>query len=220
MKITLIPIVEIRNFHEDMECPFKGSSSDWDEYYAACHQKAGFKDALKPFLSGQSFYELSNISDDNLKKMLMGKLQYVHDIEEPHRDEMNDIHFNGGYVLQIDGENICFPQCCCDLSDIGSWEGLLEGNTSFYHGHPSPKVHIDQNKITLDFVNHSYGSEGFALHGKLDLVQFSKKGLKRALEVVKKKLAIFEERVIQVSIKHQLNIQRIDNQLVYVFKKI
>jgi hypothetical protein len=219
MKITLIPIIEISNVHEDIECPFKGSPSEWDAYYAACHQKAGFKDTLKPFISGHSFYELSGISDNNLKKLLIDKIQYFNDIEVEDRDEINNIWFDGGYVLQIDGENIYFPQCCCDLSEIGSWEGLLEGNTSFYHGHPSPKVHIDENKISFDFVNHDYEGEGFELHGKLHAVEFSKKDLKEAIEIAKKQLTLFEHRVEQLSIKHQLNIQLIDNQLVYVFKK-
>jgi hypothetical protein len=217
MTIQLIPVIEITNYGQDIPLPNKSPCWDypdlWNDFHEKCHKKVGFKDVLKPYAQGNSFYELSEISEGNLTKLVL-------DATEEMRNNQYDsdfvISFNGGCVLKIDDEDLYFPQCCCDLSDIQAWEQLIiDEPSSFYHGHPSPSVLKQKDTIVFDFVNHSFATEVFSPLIKVNSLEISKNELKQAVEEAKIKLNVFAERVKKVNKAEQLNIEDIDKLLVY-----
>jgi hypothetical protein len=142
MMIELIPVIELGYNNQDVKVPEKYPFWDypeiWDAYHEECYQKAGFKDKFTPYLKGSSFYQLSDITDTNLTKLTVdhtqamrdGKYEISHDISA----------FFGGYVLQVNGKDKFFPQCCGELSDIIYWDRISNRQSSYYEGHPAPQI--------------------------------------------------------------------------------
>jgi hypothetical protein len=216
MKVELIPVIEIGYNNHGVPIPEKYPYWEypelWDKYNSDSYNKAGFKDKLNPYLAGSSFYRLSEITDNNLKKLVIDHTQELRNGK--YRREQASAFF-GGYVLRIDGQDKYFPQCCGDLADISYWENLTKGKEiGFYAGHPEPQVKIQNDKITFDFTVGEFG-ERFVPTPKDNFVHFDIPSLKAAIQTVKEELKIFEQRLEKINQDEKLNIDNIGELLIW-----
>lgn len=215
MDVRLIPIIEISSYCDEIQTPdgpYWKYPDTWESYYSDCNKLVGYTEPLKAYYPGLPFYLLTEISDKNLANLIQ---------RHTFQDNQNEIDreqicpFFGGYVLSIDGEDCFFPQCCGDLSDIYYYEGLLKGETStFYQGHPAPKVNKTGNQLIFDFSVGEH-DESFIPLPPRDKVSIQKDELKRAIEKAKQELVLFSQRLNWINEKEQLNFKNIDNLLVW-----
>lgn len=215
MKIELIPVIEIGYNNQDVPIPVKYPywkfPELWNKYNYENHKKAGFKDKFMPYLAGSSFYRLSEITDDNLSKLVIDHTQEMR--EGKYQREQASPLF-GGYVLRIDGEDKYFPQCCGDLSDINYWEKLANRKDGFYAGHPQPQVKINANNIILDFSVGEF-DEHFVPTPKDTIASLDIFFLKNAIDVAKQELKIFALRLEKINRDNNLTIDKISNLLIW-----
>ena len=216
MTIELIPVIEIGYNNQDIPTPDKYPYWEypelWDKFNSDSYKKAGFIEELKPYLAGSSFYRLSEIKDNNLRKLVIDHTQEMRDGKYG-REQASA--FFGGYVLRIDREDKYFPQCCGDLADIHYWENLAKGKESgFYAGHPEPQVKIQGNKVTFDFTVGEF-DEHFVPTPKENLVHFDIPSLITAIQTVKEELEIFEKRIEKINQDEKLNIDNIGELLIW-----
>lgn len=215
MTVELIPVIEIGYNNQDIPTPDKYPywvyPDLWDKYNSDCHKKAGFKDKLKPYLAGSSFYRLSEITNPNLTKLVIDHTQELRD-GKYEREQASALF--GGYVIRIDGQDKYFPQCCGDLSDIHYWEKLANRKDGFYAGHPQPQVKIDTDKIVLDFSVNEF-DEHFVPIPKDVFVSLDILSLKTAIDIAKQKLLTFEIRLENINKENNLNIEKICELLIW-----
>ena len=215
MIIELIPVIEIGYNNQGIPVPDQYPYWDfpelWDKYNFDSYKKAGFKDELKPYLAGSSFYTLAEITDDNLTKLVIDHTQEM--LDGKYQREQTSPLF-GGYVLRIDGEDTYFPQCCGDLSDIHYWEKLANGENGFYAGHPQPQVKIEANTIILDFLVEAL-DEDFIPIPKDSMVSLDILALKKAIVQTKQELKTFELRLEKINRDNHLNIDEIGELLIW-----
>jgi len=216
MTVELIPVIEIGYNNQDIPTPDKYPYWDypelWDKYNSDSYKKAGFKDEIKPYLPGSSFYRLSEITDYNLTKIVIDHTQELRDGKYG-REQASA--FFGGYVLRIDGQDKYFPQCCGDLADIKYWENLASGkDQGFYAGHPEPQVKIQGDKITFDLTV-GESDEHFAPTPSENLVHFDIPSLKKAIETAKTELDKCEQRLEKINQDEKLNIDNIGGLLIW-----
>lgn len=215
MIIELIPVIEIGYSNQGIPVPDQYPYWDfpelWDKYNFDSYKKAGFKDELKPYLAGSSFYILAEITDDNLTKLVIDHTQEMLD-GKYQREQASPLF--GGYVLRIDGEDIYFPQCCGDLSDIHYWEKLANGENGFYAGHPQPQVKMEANTIMLDFSVEAL-DEDFIPTPKDSMVSLDILALKKAIVQAKQELKTFELRLEKINRDNHLNIDEIGELLIW-----
>jgi hypothetical protein len=118
---------------------------------------------------------------------------------------------DGGLILNIDGQDVLFPQCCADLGDIDSWINILEGENVayFYQGHPAPIVSIENDIVKFDLTNEPFNqpTQGVILVKKhqLDLA------IRNAVE----ELELFSRQLIKLNKDHNLNINDIEKVFIY-----
>lgn len=216
MKVELIPVIEVGYHNQDITAPDKYPYWDypelWDKFNSDCYKKAGFKDEFTPYLAGSSFYKLTEITDNNLAKIVIDHTQQLRD-GKYEREQASA--FFGGYVLRIDGQDKYFPQCCGDLADLKYWENIANGEEKgFYAGHPEPQVKILGNKVTFDFTVDEF-DEHFAPTPKDNIVQFDTTSLSKAIEIVKIQLKLFEQRLKKINEDEKLNIDNIGGLLIW-----
>lgn len=215
MIIELIPVIEIGYNNQGIPVPDQYPYWDfpelWNKYNFDSYKKAGFKDELKPYLAGSSFYILAEITDDNLTKLVIDHTQEMLD-GKYQREQASPLF--GGYLLRIDGEDIYFPQCCGDLSDIYYWEKLANGENGFYAGHPQPQVKIEANTIMLDFSVEAL-EEDFIPTPKDSMVSLDILALKKAIVQAKQELKTFELRLEKINRDNYLNIDEIGELLIW-----
>lgn len=216
MTVELIPVLEIGYNNQDIPVPDKypywENTDVWNKYYQDSYSKAGFKDTFTPYLSGSSFYRLTDITDDNLIKLTK---DHTEDLRNGKYSRAQASAFFGGYVLRIDGQDKFFPQCCGDLSDIVYWEQIANGNeNAYYEGHPEPTVKIKGNTITFDFSVDEH-DEPFQPIPPDTILQVDRNSLRKAVEHVKEELLNFAERLKKINKDEQLNIIDIDKLLVW-----
>ncbi|QQU04790.1 hypothetical protein [Myroides odoratus] len=215
MIIELIPVIEIGYNNQGIPVPDQYPYWDfpelWDKYNFDSYKKAGFKDELKPYSAGSSFYILAEITDDNLTKLVIDHTQEMLD-GKYQREQASPLF--GGYVLRIDGEDIYFPQYCGDLSDIHYWEKLANGENGFYAGHPQPQVKIEANTIMLDFSVEAL-EEDFIPTPKGSMVSLDILALKKAIVQTKQELKTFELRLEKINRDNHLNIDEIGELLIW-----
>ncbi|MPR34933.1 hypothetical protein [Salmonirosea aquatica] len=216
MIVELIPVIEIGYNNQDVPTPEKFPYWEypelWDKYKSDSYNKAGFIDDLKPYLKGSSFYRLSEVTDNNLKKLISDHTQELRD-GKYEREQASALF--GGYVLRIDGQDKYFPQCCGDLADLQYWENLGNGKEKgFYAGHPEPEVKIQGDKITFDFTVGEF-DEHFAPTPSENVVQFDIASLRKAIEIVKTELDKFEQRLEKINQDEKLNIDNIGRLLIW-----
>jgi len=216
MTIELIPVIETIYCNQDVPTPDRFPYWEYpalyDKYNSDVFKSAGFKDEMKPYLPGSVFLRLSDITDNNLKKIVFDHTQ---DLRDGKYGREQASAFFGGYVLRIDGQDKYFPQCCGDLADIQYWKNLANGiEKGFYAGHPEPQVKIQGDIITFDFeVGES--DEHFAPTPGENTVCFDILSLKNAIEIVKTELATFEERLEKINQDENLNIDNIGGLLIW-----
>ncbi|WP_435525879.1 hypothetical protein [Chryseobacterium indoltheticum] len=218
MIIELIPVIEITNYDNDIPLPSNGPyweySDDWENYRIQTNLEAGYSKDLRSYSKGSSLYQINDISDADLLKLIQKEIDAqqsddnlgIEDLVSP---------FYGGYILKIDGTNKYFPQCCSDLGDIEEWNDLLdEEENNFYMGHPSPRIKKDQNTITFDFLN-SEIQENYSPPILVDYLIVDKEKLATAIQEAKKELDIFAKKLIKINESENLNIPNIEKILVY-----
>jgi len=216
MIIELIPVIEIGYNNQGVTAPEKYPYWDnfeiWDSYHEECFQKAVFKDKFIPYLKGSSFYKLSDITDANLTKLTTDYTQEMRDGK--YKRPQDTCTFFGGYVLQVDGHDRFFPQCCGELSDIIYWHRLSEGHSSYYEGHPAPQIKFEGNNIIFDFSSEET-DEQFQPKLIENILSIDRFELKRAVEKVKIALQTFEQRLIKINEVEKLNIDNIGGLLIW-----
>lgn len=216
MTIELIPVIEIVYSNQGVTAPEKqpywDNSDIWDKYHEECYQKAGFKDKLTPYLKGSSFYKLDDITDNNLTKLTIDHTQEMRDgkYERP----QDTYSFWGGYVLQVNGQDKYFPQCCGELSDINYWENISNGKNSYHEEHPTPQLKFENSRIVFDFSTDEF-DEPFQPTPTEIILSIDRLQLKRAVEKAKTELQIFEQRLNKINENEKLNIDNIGGLLIW-----
>jgi hypothetical protein len=209
MTLDLIPIIELRYHNQGIALPdtyaYWDNPEMWDKYHEESYKKAGFKDKLKPYLRGSSFYRLTDITDDNLKKLT---IDHTHELKE------QSCSFSGGYVLRVDNQDRLFPQCCGLLADINFWIKISNGQNSCYEGHPAPQIAFNGNSITFDLTTNE-SDEIFKPPPPILLFKVDITELKKAVAKAKQELVSFAERLEQINSSENLNITNIDDVLIW-----
>lgn len=214
--IELVPVIELGYSNEGIRTPLKGpfweNPEEWDNFYSACYATAGFTDVFPVYLPGSSFCRLTDITDDNLVKLVKDHTKAMRHGEY---DREQACPFFGGCVLRIDGHNKYFPQCCGDLSDIQYWQKLLMGREEpFYEGHPAPMVTVTEDKVIFDFNTNEF-EEDFVPPVKDKEIVLDKIDLRNAVDTVIVQLRDFAQKLIAININERLGIRDIDNLLVW-----
>jgi hypothetical protein len=204
MNIELIPVIELNYYNEKVKTP-NGSylefAKEWDNSHKESFLLAGFKEEFKPYESGMSFYKLNEISDINLIKIIT---DYFEEFESGVSITDDDIQpLDGGYVLMVNGNNEIFPQCCGNLGDIESWEGIIDPeNDYFWNGHPTPIVKQKSDNIILDLSEMNQNE-----------VLINREKLKTALIKTQKELRSFAERINRI--ENDYGISKLGEKLIY-----
>jgi len=152
MKCNLIPVVEIGYCNQGVPTPALfppwEHPDEWVPYYAKCYSTAGFPDPFHPVRPGLPLYRLSEITMENLDKLIRDHLEpfFTGEIQ---REDI--VPLFGGYVLIVDDEPLLYPQCCGDLADLGFWRALAAGREDVaWEGHPCPEVTQLPTAVTLN----------------------------------------------------------------------
>ncbi|RYZ36398.1 MAG: hypothetical protein EOP49_32625, partial [Sphingobacteriales bacterium] len=153
MKIRLVPVVEIYGDNAGLVAPAEHPAwahpGPLDAYHEQRLRNAGYEPGLKPWLGGTSFYDLAEIAEPNLERLVLVHTKGLRTGEYT-LDQCCGL--SGGFVLQVDGIDKFFPQCCGELSDIIYWERLSEGVESYCEGHPAPYVFVQGDQVKMDFT--------------------------------------------------------------------
>lgn len=215
MIVELIPVIEIgynnQNVPKPDKYPYWKFPELWDKYNNESYKKAGFIDDLKPYLAGSSFYRISEITDNNLKKLVTDHTQELRD-RKYEREQASA--FFGGYVLRIDGQDNYFPQCCGDLADIEYWKRLSNEQIPYYEGHPAPLIKFEDSNIVFDFSVDEF-DEPFQPTPPESILSIDRLELKKAVEKVKTELKTFEQRLEKINEDEKLNIDNIAGLLIW-----
>lgn len=215
MTIELIPVIEIGYSNQGVTAPEKYSywnnSEIWDAYNDECYKRAGFLDKFIPYLKGSSFYKLTDISDANLTKLTTDRTQEMRDGTY---DREQACSFFGGYVLQVDGQDKYFPQCCGGLSDINYWERLSNKQNSYYAGHPEPAITFDNDNIIFDFSVGKF-DEHFQPTLTDATLSIDRLQLRNAVDNAKEQLSTFQKRLEKINETEKLQIQNIGSLLIW-----
>lgn len=213
--MKLIPVIEVGYNNQEVSKPFKypywSNSEVWDTYHDECFKKAGFTDKFIPYLKGCSFYKLKDISENNLTKLI---IDHTHQMREGKCSRDNVFSFFGGYVLQVDGQDKYFPQCCGGLSDISYWEELSNGRSSYYEGHPSPVIKFENNKIVFHFAA-DYFEEVFEPPPIDTILTIDRLELQIAVKETKQQLYLFQKQLEYINEKEKLYIENIGELLIW-----
>lgn len=158
--LKLIPVIEIfpHSYTKvEIEFPSKSLEEDpesWNEYWKNC-QKGTPLELLKP-LGNSWFVPLNDIIELNngnnykvIKRIVEVNFRSIgKDLQLDHISSLE-----GGYVLQHNDDNIIFPGCCGDLSNIYDWERCLELEGSEWNeiwiGHPTISVKVENDNLLL-----------------------------------------------------------------------
>jgi len=213
--MKLIPVIEIGYVNQGVETPDHGPyweyPNEWDNFNNESYKKAGFKDSLKPFDPGGSLYEIELISDDNLKKIVV---DHTEELRKGEYDREQASPLFGGYVLEINGERLFYPQCCGDLGDIQFWRNISNGKESFYEGHPAPIVKFENDEILFDLTVQEFDEE-FTPFPKKRKFRLHRDDLKKAINEAELTLEKFANRIQAINESENLNLERIEDLLVW-----
>jgi hypothetical protein len=215
MVVALLPVIEIGYNNHGVEVPttypYWENTSLWDAYHAACYAAAGFKDEFIPYLPGSSLYRLPTITDGNLAKLARDQTAELR-AGTWTREEV--CAFFGGYVLRLDNEDVFFPQCCGQLSDIIYWERLAAGVASYYEGHPAPGLSFVHDMVQLDFLESEF-DDAFQPPPPVRSVQISRPALQLAIKQANLELQQFAQRLRELSKAEALGVPDIDKLLIW-----
>lgn len=215
MKIELLPVIEIGYNNQGIEIPKKNpywqNQDIWCKYRKKSFKKAGFKDELKPYFKGYPFFEPKDITDRNLTKIVFDHTEGLRN-EEYKREQACCLF--GGFVLRIDRKDQFFPQCCGNLGDIKYWEKISKGIDFYYEGHPAPCLKFKSNKVTFDFSIEEY-EERFEPPPPNIKLSIDINELRIAVKNAKCELKKLTERVIKINQKMNLQIDKIEDLLIW-----
>lgn len=148
--IALIPVIELEPFsYSDNYYKLPNNSvlenpEEWEIYNQKRYCDSGLTD-ITPIEKGSWLFEIDKLNDENLKivlsKIFEERLSEDLTLKEMLED-MSDFAplISGGYVLNIEGENVVLPGCCCDLETIHDWYidfDLDNSENSIWVGHDS-----------------------------------------------------------------------------------
>ncbi len=211
----LIPVLEINYNDESIpwpdQYPYWQHPDIWESYRKSCYQYAGFKDELIPYLKGSPFFKVSDLSDANLTKLV---LDHTDDFRLGKFDRDQSSPLFGGFVLQVDGQDQFFPQCCGDLSDYRYWERLSMGLPSYYEGHPAPQISFEKDGICFDFSVYDL-SESFQPPPFATFLTIKQSALHQAVAKAKVELQALEVRLNRINDQQSLNIENIGGLLIW-----
>ncbi|XZF16045.1 hypothetical protein ACTHGU_07895 [Chitinophagaceae bacterium MMS25-I14] len=215
--IKLVPVIEIAHYGGEIpspEGPYWKHPTDWDRFHIESLQQAGYPDIMTAYLTGSSFYRPNNITDSNLVKLVRDKTA---DMRQENYDTDLVSSFRGGYILQVDGLDVLYPQCCCDLNSIYDWKELANGKEEgFYNGHPTPLTTLQNGIITFNLPATAYYGERFVPDHPQPLISISKSDLISAVDtVVDTELKVFAARLIKINTEEKLGIDNIDRLLIW-----
>ena len=120
----------------------------------------------------------------------------------------------GGYILQVNNENLFYPQCCGDLGDIQFWRNISTGKNSYYEGHPQPVISFADNFVKFNLNIREHDEEFTPIPMKRNF-EIDMNELKQAITETEKKLKVFAEKLITINTVEHLNIYRIDDLLIW-----
>lgn len=213
--MKLIPVIEIGYTNQGVEAPEYGPywkyPKKWDDFNNASYKKAGFKDSFKPLDPGASLYEIGLISDDNLKKIVV---DHTEELRKGEYDREQASPLFGGYVLEMNGERLFYPQCCGDLGDIQFWRNISNGKESYYEGHPAPQVKFENEEILFDLTVQEFDEE-FTPIPKRRKFRLKKNDLKKAIKETELALEKFASRIKTINLSQNLNLDRVEDLLVW-----
>lgn len=202
MDVVMIPVIEITYYNDHVALPqgnYRNNPREWELYKRECKKRAGFTDIITAFPAGSDFYRVRDLPDSTVKKLVLDLLA-ENEGEQPIEDRL--LPFDGGFVLQINGEARIMPECCCDLLSVHEWDNLVNGKVGFWIGHPEPEVSVAGDTIT--FI--TYLSETPVVVSRLDL--------KNALEQARIELQAFAQRLVALEQAEGWGINNIDKLLV------
>lgn len=210
MDIKLIPVMELFRTLDKVELPEKGPyweyADDWDKYNRQCLKKNGFSEIVS-YTKGSNLYELSKINGNDLL------LQIKYRTEDWSLDEI--CPFDGGYILNVNGEDLLYPQCCSDLGDIESWMLLANGDSQgFWQGHPWPIIDVKNNKIVFDLSVEEF-DEHFVPIPLKEKFEIERASLKRAVDSLAKELDRFAVKLNEINYKEKLGFENLAKILIW-----
>ena len=209
MNIKLIPVIELFRTSDKIVMPENGPywkyADDWDLYNRQSLNENGFSE-IASYTKGSNLYELSKISDNDLLR------QIKYRIEDWELDEI--CPFDGGYILNVDGKDLSYPQCCGDLGDIESWILLANGyNNGFWQGHPAPIIDIKGDEIIFDLSVREF-DEHFVPTPLIEKFSIDRFALKEAVDKLMKELIIFAVRLNNINAKEKLGFDNLAKVLI------
>lgn len=210
MEIRLIPVIELFRISDKVEMPDKGpyweDVDEWDEYNRQCLVANGFSE-IESYSKGSNFYELSKINGSNLL------LQIKYRTEGWTLDEI--CPFDGGYILNVNGEDLLYPQCCGDLGDIESWIELSKGDfTLLWQGHPWPIIDVKKNKIIFDLSVGEF-DEHFVPVPLKEKFEIDRASLKIAVDNLMKELDQFAVKLNGINNEMKLGFENLAKILIW-----
>jgi len=210
MEIKLIPVIELFRISDKVKLPDKGPYweyvDEWEEYNRQCLEANSFSE-IEPYSKGSNFYELSKISNDNLL------LQIKYRTEGWDLDQI--CPFDGGYILNVDGKDLLFPQCCSDLGDLGSWINLSKGDCrSLWEGHPWPIIEVSNDTIMFDLTVNEF-DEHFVPIPSEEKFEIDRLALKIAVDNLMKELDEFAVKLNDINDKEKLGFENLVKILIW-----
>lgn len=173
MKIELLPVIEINFYSEQIPSPKKGPyweyEEEWEKFKLLCLEEAGISTKMEAVKKGSSLFRLNAIPKENLSKIIDKHFEELFGEEETVAEEIASL--DGGYVLQVNGNQELFPQCCGTLKDIKEWENIYHGKEYFWIGHP---FLCSQ----MDYVSDTFVTTLLLIPVPLERISFCKKGSK------------------------------------------
>lgn len=210
MNIKLIPVIELFRISDKVEMPKKGPYweyvDEWEDYNRQCLVTNGFSE-IESYSKASSFYEVSKINENNLL------LQIKYRTEGWDLDQI--CPFDGGYILNVDGEDLLYPQCCGDLGDIGSWIELSKGDsTLLWQGHPCPIIEVERNKILFDLTVDEF-DEHFVPTRLIEKFEIDRASLEIAVDNLMKELDQFAVKLNDINNKEEMGFENLAKILIW-----
>lgn len=204
-KVELIPVVEIENY---ARVPWPGYQACQKkrvrkEYVSEVIRQAGFLD-LKPYRPGFQLCRAVNISDRDLALLVM---EHTKNLRAGLWDRDECCPLFGGYVLRVNGQDMFFPQCCEDLSNLAFWKGY-----SSYNGHPQPDYLESGGSVFLEFY---CDYEEFDPPPVKERLVLPSSALSSAVDRAEKELRVFGEHLKRVNERYGLELDDIENLLIW-----
>ncbi len=167
--------------------------------------------SLKFSFEETTFVLLSTIPDEDLSAIVLHHTEAFR-TGKIKRSEATSLW--GGFILQIDGKDSFFPQCCSDLSDIEYWNRISQGKQSVCEGHPSPLVRFKDDFVLLD-CNVGPHDEPFRPAPAETILRFYRLSLINAVAFAKEELTAFEKRLIKLNEQEKWGIENIGRLLIW-----